>query len=201
MKTTYGGRLLLALTEKKTTRRALAERLGVSVTAVGLVVNGQSRAFDARNHSVACEMLGLNPIWLATGVGPMWRDPPSDAGSVSSSPAVVHTVPPLVSWVDLMNTKADDLPEEFRIEAPDSALSPRLEAGQLVTLDRRLTPRRGDAVLVEDTAGGRHLRLYRPTIGGAWQAAALDADFPPMLSDRDGLTVLAVLTAVASRWG
>ena len=99
-----------------------------------------------------------------------------------------------------MRIAVEELPEEFRVAAPDDALAPRLTAGQVATLRRGLDARRGDAVLVLDAAGGYHLRVYRPTVGDRWQAAALDADFPPLDSERDGLRVLAVLTGVEARW-
>lgn len=95
---------------------------------------------------------------------------------------------------------AANMPTEFRTFAPDDALAPRLRAGQVVTFDRSLSPRAGDAVLLEDRTGARHIRIYRPVVG-RWEAHALQPDWPVMDSERDGLVALAVLTAVSARWG
>ena len=48
--------------------------------------------------------------------------------------------------------------------------------------------------------GGVHFRVYRAGRLGMWEAHANNPDYQPLLSDRDGLKVLAVLTAVEGRW-
>ena len=70
-RTDYGSRLDEAMADAKMTRAALARRLGITPQAVGLVLSGNSKAFDAVNHSMACEALNVRPVWLATGKGPM----------------------------------------------------------------------------------------------------------------------------------
>ena len=93
----------------------------------------------------------------------------------------------------------DDVPRVFSVEAPDDALAPRLRAGQLVSLDSTLTPASGDGVLIRDRIGGLHLRVYRQGVG-RWEAVATNDAHPTLDSERDGLLVLAIVTAVNARW-
>ena len=67
----YGERLAAAMANAKFTRASLAKRVGITPAAVGQVLSGKSKAFDAVNHSAACEALNVRPVWLASGKGPM----------------------------------------------------------------------------------------------------------------------------------
>lgn len=67
--TDYGDRLKEALDAAKVSRKSLAGKLGTSAQAVGMVINGQSGAFNAENHSIAASYLGYEALWLATGKG------------------------------------------------------------------------------------------------------------------------------------
>lgn len=62
-------------------------------------------------------------------------------------------------------------------------------------------PRAGDGVLVRDDDGNHFFRIYRERRPGHWEAAALNPAFQALNSERDGLHVLAVMTAVFQRWG
>lgn len=112
-------------------------------------------------------------------------------------PTVNQPPPIAVAWEEIMN----DSTEEFRTRAPDNALAPRLVAGQRFTVQRGLQPRGGDGVLVRDAAGVLHMRLYSPGAGGRWAAVAENPAFQALDSERDGLSVVGVLTSVDGRWG
>lgn len=94
-----------------------------------------------------------------------------------------------------------DLPPRFRVALPDDAMAPRVRAGQVVELERSTTPRPGDGVLVQDSAGHCYFRLYRAGRPGRWEAYPLNEAYETLDSERDGLLVLAVLVAVQGRWG
>lgn len=66
---TYGTRLKIALDRKEKDRAWLADRLGISVQAVGQVMTGKTRAFAVENHERAVRELGCSGFWLATGEG------------------------------------------------------------------------------------------------------------------------------------
>ncbi|HTH08992.1 MAG TPA: hypothetical protein VMA55_05445, partial [Acidovorax sp.] len=70
----YGQRLQQALNHSKKERKDLAKAIGRSVQAVGLVINGQSKAFTAENNANAADYLGVSSYWLATGEGSMIQD-------------------------------------------------------------------------------------------------------------------------------
>lgn len=94
-----------------------------------------------------------------------------------------------------------DLPPQFRVAAPDDSMAPRVRKGELLELDTTLQPRAGDGVLVRDDAGHCYLRTYRERRPGHWEAAAVNPAFQALDSERDGLRVIAVVTAVFQRWG
>lgn len=108
------------------------------------------------------------------------------------------TVVPTINWEALLNSES--LPEVFELSAPDASMAPKVPQGTLVKLERRLTPRPGDGVLVRDREGHHYLRVYREKRPGHWEAYAINEAYSPLDSQADGLVVVAVLTAVAGRW-
>lgn len=69
--TDYGQRLELALRAHSRDRADLARELGISVQAVGQVINGSTKMLDALNHVRTCRFLGIDMMWLASGEGSM----------------------------------------------------------------------------------------------------------------------------------
>jgi hypothetical protein len=65
---TYSRRLEEAMKHAEVDRKALAKHLGISVQAVGAVLIGKTKAFDAANHVKVSLRLKCDPLWLATGV-------------------------------------------------------------------------------------------------------------------------------------
>lgn len=186
---------LVALCQREGGADAVADKAEVNAQNLTHIMNGV-----------------LLPSGRPRGVGPQlaeklerafpgWASPQR---LIHSGEGVAHdknlkefTVPHLFDWGEVM---ADKMPTEFRTIAPDDALAPRLRTGQVVTFDRNLSPRAGDAVLLTDRTGSNHIRLFRPVVG-RWEAHALQPDWPVMDSERDGLKVVAVLTGVQARWG
>lgn len=109
----------------------------------------------------------------------------------------ITTVVPHLEWEELMNS---DLPAKFELTLLDDAMAPRARVGQIVTFDRSLEARPGDGVLVTDSSGAYYFRLFRAGTAGRWQAHALNEAYQPLDSDRDALSVVAVLVGVQSRW-
>lgn len=89
---------------------------------------------------------------------------------------------------------------EFRVEMPDDSMEKRIRRGATVYFVAGESPRAGDGVLIRDALGQLHIRYFRPGRPGVWEAHAENKEYLPLESDRDGLTVLAVLTAVGGRW-
>ena len=67
----YRERLEAAMRRARVDRRALAQHLDVSLQAVQKVLDGKSNGFNAVNHARAAMFLGVDPDWLALGVGEM----------------------------------------------------------------------------------------------------------------------------------
>lgn len=104
MTSTYGERLLRALTHAHKSRAELAAALvnpeggmGVSVSSVGQVINGNG-AQSAENCARAARFLGVSHYWLATGVGPMLEraanplvvEEPHAAYGITDANALLH---------------------------------------------------------------------------------------------------------------
>jgi transcriptional regulator with XRE-family HTH domain len=64
---TYAARLAQAMSIAKVDRAQLAQGIGVSVQAVGQVLNGETKAFSAMNK--AARFLAVDAYWLSTGEG------------------------------------------------------------------------------------------------------------------------------------
>lgn len=69
----YGLRLKqamkLAQLPEREGRAKLAEALSISVQAVGMVINGKTKAFAAEQSARAARFLEVDHFWLATGEG------------------------------------------------------------------------------------------------------------------------------------
>lgn len=77
----FGQRLQDALEARKKSRKWLAGKLGISESAITMVINGQAKAMNAANCTRTAHYLEISALWLATGDGPMedrqpevWRD-------------------------------------------------------------------------------------------------------------------------------
>ncbi len=94
-----------------------------------------------------------------------------------------------------------ELQQAFSIEAPDDSMAPVIKRGAMVDFDRSLDPLTDDAVLLRDGGGIWYIRTYRQGPRGRWEAKPENGTFLTMDSERDGLEVIAVLTAVRGRRG
>lgn len=107
------------------------------------------------------------------------------------APTPFHT-PPQLPWEDVLIAK--QLPATFRLAVPDDALAPDTPRGTVFIFDTGARPRPGYAVLVQDKAGGRHVRRFVQSIGSEWRAEARNSAYASLEHARDGLTLLAVAT-------
>lgn len=67
----YAERLALAMKHAQVDARTLANALSISYQAVKKVLDGRSNALTAYNTTKAAQHTATNPVWLATGEGPM----------------------------------------------------------------------------------------------------------------------------------
>lgn len=107
-----------------------------------------------------------------------------------------HEHPPLIEWRTIVETKTA-LPTRFRREVPDDALWSPTEGGTprgtpVVFVTTAAAPPPGVGVLVEDGDGQRYVRVYRQGPAGAWIAAARNANYLTLESEKHGLRLLAV---------
>lgn len=132
--------------------------------------------------STAQELLGL-PAVTET------QQPPGKGVAVRIHAIQNLQVPKMVPWEGLMR----DLPERFSVRVTDSALSPRVDIGDIVMLDRTQQPKPGDGVLVRDARGDHYLRLYRQASATEWSAGATSQAYSDLSASVHGLEVVAVV--------
>lgn len=109
---------------------------------------------------------------------------------------------PSFTWEQLMSEDPQGaLPRVFRVAAPDESMAPKVKAGSMLLFSTVEAARPGDGVLLRDRTGQVHFRIYRAGRPGVWVAHAENPAYAPLESERDGLSVIAVLMAVEARWG
>lgn len=100
---------------------------------------------------------------------------------------------PQHTWEFILSVPASDLPKRFRAAMPDDALAPDTPRGLVLHFSTEAGPVIGHGVLVQDAAGGRHVRRYAQGLGGAWRAEARNTAYMTLHSG-DGVQLLAVAT-------
>lgn len=123
------------------------------------------------------------------------------AQQVSLKAAKVDRIHPL-AWEAIMSVGSkEDLPDLFTVSMQDDSMAPRVRQGAVLHFSKNETARPGDGVLVRDKAGELYFRIHRQRRPGVWEAHADNSDYQALESERDGLEILAVLTAIEGRWG
>lgn len=197
--TDFGKRLKAARDFAGLTQEELAQKAGM---AQSTLATAEMKGAGSRKTPQLAAVCGVDAHWLATGMGEMLANPgqPRVGLSLQAHPVILDkfTVVPTISWEALLNSES--LPEVFELPAPDASMAPKVPQGTLVKFERNLVPRPGDGVLVRDREGHHYVRVYREKRPGHWEAYAINDAYSPLDSQADGLTVVAVLTAVAGRW-
>jgi SOS-response transcriptional repressor LexA len=98
---TYGKRLKEALSYRERDRKWLSLQIGVSVQAIGQVIQGKTNALTASNHDRTATVLDVSPIWLSSGIGSMLthtaEEPRAPYGNTETLPNLGKV--PLIDWV------------------------------------------------------------------------------------------------------
>jgi len=161
------------------------------------VKNWEERGVSKQGALLAEQLLGVRTSWLLSGTGDMLPAgrlvPPNPWGVAHDMAHPPYTVPPSVTWEDVMKAK-EPLPNEFVMAVPDDALAPQTPRGILLIFSTLLPPEPGKGVLVEASDGRRYVRRYGEGLGGEWEAQARNDAYVTLKSGRDGLALLAVVS-------
>lgn len=162
---TLSERIQTARKQAKLTQKELADRVGISQTAVHKLECGRSRS-SRRTVSIALTC-GVDPIWLDTGRGEMTligATPGMDHAALAKAAedgelyrAPIFARLPLISWDDANNycEESDELfhPKEveswipvaprssdrtFAIRVPDDSMEPEFQEGEIIIVDPTL---------------------------------------------------------------
>lgn len=191
-------------------RKALAATLKVSYETLRKWVSGAAAPSRKRAESIAAR-LGVRAETFMHGVvyevpSLQGANEPDGEYRVAQpvSPDSV-TFPPrsrsqTIEWRDREMIKEHP---QFCVTVPDDSMAPILLKGMTAEFDSvpagRGEVRNEEVVLVEDAAGDWYIRTYVEATSKRWQAVPQRG--VPLESDRDGLTLLAVLTGNFGRRG
>lgn len=166
---------------------ALARKIGKTPQDI---TNWKTRGVPAEHHALLADALNWSVDELLG----------RSVITLQAQPVTLDaiTVVPTISWETLVDVTL--LPKLFKLAAPDTSMAPKVLQGTMVEFEQGLQPRPGDGVLVRDNTGHCYLRVYREKRPGHWEAHPINPAYSPLDSQTDGLTVVAVLTAVAGRW-
>jgi SOS-response transcriptional repressor LexA len=183
----YSDRLQLALSAANMSRKQLKEAVGVSVQAIGQVINRQSNGFAAANNSRVAKALGVSPDWLATGEGPM--NPTASDVAHAMSYTAFEDAP--VTREQLMTPET--IPARFVFVLEDDAMGKHGRAGDQVVFDKDKPWRVGSGVLVRTGSGEVHVRrVAQGKAANHWLAVPVNPLYRTLDSEADQLQVLAV---------
>lgn len=175
----------------------LAKKAGVAQSTIGNIESGTRK--NPRELLAIADAVLVYPAWLRSGKGPCESEQleASPVAHGMSQPKLTVT-PTTIEWGDLMETT---LPAEFGLVIEDNSMAPDAPAGTLIWFERRTDARSPDWVLLVDDAGHWYIREYKERRPGHWEAHAVNRDFLPLDSIRDGLRVVAVYMGQKGRKG
>jgi transcriptional regulator with XRE-family HTH domain len=205
--TAFGQRLRSARKAAGLTQKQAAAAVGMSQSNLAEL---EKKAGSSGYTVQLAALYNVSAEWLATGSNLLREEPPnwanaqhSTAGArtrgkqahILSHPGRFDQVP-VIAWETLMPMSA---PNRFAVKCPDDSMSPFLRPGAVIYLERALTPKPGDIVLVQDSQGRFYLRLYRPRTASAWEGKPLNDLYQSLDSEREGLTLTAVFVGMEGR--
>lgn len=196
---TMGARLRFARKRRGMTQDQLAAAANIGQPMVSKLEIGTSSETAAIARLASA--LGVRADWIERGTlpDPDWDATPNGGNGQKTNLAAAEGIP-TTTWEQIAMSGRDKLPPVFRVQIVDSAMSPRVAPGAWVIFDTRPSPKPGDGVLLRDRTGAISFRYFRAGRPGCWEAHAEHVGYAPLESERDGLEVLAVLTAVEGRW-
>jgi phage repressor protein C with HTH and peptisase S24 domain len=167
----YQDRLRQAFEASGESRAGLAGAMGISVQAVGDVLNGKTKALSAKNNFAAAHALRVDAGWLATGEGKMRPEEPEPehAGTmlrVRRVPVVGTAKMGDDGYYDEVSSIpgagdghieiAVDDPNAYGIRVRGQSMFPAIRDGWYVLVKPNGTPQEGEYVLLK-LADGRKM--------------------------------------------
>lgn len=186
-------RRLVGTTAKR--RKEVAWTLGVNEQSLYQIVAGvplESGKARGVGRALKAKLTRHFPGWMSDlgqqsgAASHDWKQ-----GKTLDAPSS-FTLPAKQTWEELLQTK--ELPQTFVVPMPDDALAPNVARGTDLIFSTTAEPHPLRGVLVQDHTGRRYIRRYAQGLGAAWTAQAVSAGYVSLESERDGLTLLAVMT-------
>ena len=155
-KTTLQNRIRLALSNSGLSKTDLWKGCGVSSSTVTTWFNGRNKSITGTNLINASKVLGVNPNWLANGIGNMHSAaenfqnlsfPIINQTELTKKLTSLSSIEINLSWLEheLSGVSQEEL-NLFIVS--DNAMSPSLEVGDLILLDTSIRSFSHDGVYV-----------------------------------------------------
>lgn len=220
MDMSYADRLNQAMALRGKSRRELAEAMGISVQAVGMVCRGQSGAFTAENNAKAAAFLRVSPDWLATEMGDISpklgkTSTPSHTETQNVTPVDLRAKVPLISWVQAGDFQgvtdvyepgqSDEWVDIHELSVSDNTFALRVTGdsmeshipgarsfpeGTILIVDPNRAANAGDYVIAKDVQTQRATFKKLAHDGGRWYLKPLNPAYPTVEIDDPAVRII-----------
>lgn len=195
---TYGDRFREGLAQPGKDRVGAARAMGVSVQAVGAIVNGKTKSATAENNVAAAAYLGCSATWLASGKGqPNWGA--ATASNVDNAPDLkpLRRIPvvgevkggehgyleehqyPVGQGDGYIDYPSGD-PNAYALRVRGDSMHPRYRAGEFVVIEPSIEPQDGDDVVVTCRDGRKMLKQLNWRRDGELQLLSINNGYMPI---------------------
>lgn len=175
-----------AYKERGYTQESLAKALGYR--SPGTIGNALARGSLPKNMPEFEQLTGINAHWIKTGLGPKYVSE-SEAQRLSHPSFKVPQKPMTMRELE-MNVR---LPDAFEVELEDDAMAPDFPKGCVVRFRAASAAEFGNRVLIKDSKGRLHFRLYAQSAEAPWIGLATHPAFIAMRPE-SGAEVVAIKT-------
>ena len=199
-------RLSLVMRLKGISQASLAEGVGVSQTTIWKLMNGKTSS-NRKLYEIA-NYLKINLNWLVNGVGEMescqlkneieYIGRIKEGTIIVKGEAVMGTDGAFLMDEDFngrLKFYSDD-PNAFALKVKGDSMFPRINSGEFVVIEPKITPCSGDEVLVR-TKDGRNmikkLEFYRDYM---YRFTSINQDHPPITLDEDEVEKIMFVSAI-----
>lgn len=194
--------------------RDVGDLAGVMGESPQTIHNWGKRGVSLPGAAKAERLFGCSVKFIQTGeAAPIPPDTVKDFTNfkpidTNSQPGIIcHQAGVIYSWDEVLRMYKSglegSLPDVFSVEMADDSLAGRARRGDVITLCRSRveTVEAGDGIMVKTAKGSYMIRIYKPKGDDSFLAVPMNPNYLPLHSDRDGLTILAVVVGVPQcRW-
>ena len=214
-------RLKAARLNKGISQKDLAAKIGRNQSAIAALESGRNK--ESTNIATIAKVLGVDPVWLETGLGEMLpkKDGISDSATAAqdgyiqfkqinikaaaglgkfSDPAEndVRVIEVSEKWA--RKNIGNNFKDISIITASGDSMQPTFEDGDLLFVNVAIKHHRGDGVYVIDTPNGLRVKRLQTTISGDLKIISDNKKYDPELIPFSDLDTIHICGKVEAAW-